>query len=193
MGNARPAQAARDAANAAEEAEEAAQAAWTAEQRIDPIQKASHYNWHPSGAECFDIVRHFNFCKGGAIKYLWRAGRKGDGVEFELKDLKQGRRLIDEEIARVEAGEEERNPVAVTNGQLKLPGGWYWHDYDKPEIGQRHSSRGVTRHNVMVKQTDNLPRVVLKAFWDRIHELDTERQAEERATPADSRENEFLS
>lgn len=42
-------------------------------QRVfDVIQKARHYNLHPSGVECIEIVRHLNFNLGNAMKYLWR-------------------------------------------------------------------------------------------------------------------------
>lgn len=78
------------------------------EQSLDLVQRPSHYNSHPSGVECFKIVRHMNFCVGGAVKYLWRAGLKGDGVEAELTDLRKAKRLIEEEIDRVEAGQKGR-------------------------------------------------------------------------------------
>jgi Protein of unknwon function (DUF3310) len=35
--------------------------------------------------ECIDIVERCSFCFGSAVKYLWRAGQKGDAVE----DLKK--------------------------------------------------------------------------------------------------------
>ena len=31
--------------------------------------------------ECIDIVRHMDFDTGNAVKYVWRAGKKGDAVE----------------------------------------------------------------------------------------------------------------
>jgi hypothetical protein len=39
-----------------------------------------------------------NFCLGNAIKYLWRAGEKGDVIE----DLKKARWYVDREIQRLE-------------------------------------------------------------------------------------------
>ena len=39
-----------------------------------------------------------NFCRGNAMKYLWRAGAKG----AELEDLRKARWYIDREIQRVE-------------------------------------------------------------------------------------------
>ena len=57
-----------------------------------------HYKSHPSKIECIQITEHFNFCRGNAIKYLWRAGEKGDAIE----DLKKSRWYIDREIQRLE-------------------------------------------------------------------------------------------
>jgi hypothetical protein len=58
----------------------------------------NHYTSHPSGIECIQITEHMNFCRGNAIKYLWRAGEKGDVIE----DLKKSRWYIDREIQRLE-------------------------------------------------------------------------------------------
>lgn len=40
----------------------------------------SHYRQHPSGIECIQITEHFDFCLGNAIKYIWRAGLKGNKI-----------------------------------------------------------------------------------------------------------------
>jgi hypothetical protein len=61
----------------------------------------SHYRQHPSGVECIEVTQHCNFCIGNAIKYLWRAGLKGDAVE----DLRKAAWYIDREIRRREAGQ----------------------------------------------------------------------------------------
>ncbi|MFW6598147.1 DUF3310 domain-containing protein [Propionibacteriaceae bacterium Y2011] len=57
-----------------------------------------HYRSHPSGVECITITEHLNFCVGNAIKYLWRAGLKGDA----LTDLRKARWYVDREIVRLE-------------------------------------------------------------------------------------------
>lgn len=64
----------------------------------DPVNHPPHYTNHPSGVECITITKHFNFCVGNAVKYLWRAGLKGDAVE----DLKKAAWYIDREIQRLE-------------------------------------------------------------------------------------------
>ena len=63
----------------------------------DAVEHPSHYTGHPSGVECIQITEHMNFCRGNAVKYIWRAGEKGDEVE----DLKKARWYIDREIARL--------------------------------------------------------------------------------------------
>ncbi|TVL96198.1 MAG: hypothetical protein CV087_23840, partial [Candidatus Brocadia sp. WS118] len=47
----------------------------------DTINHPPHYTKHPSGVECIQITEHMNFNLGNAIKYIWRAGEKGDAVE----------------------------------------------------------------------------------------------------------------
>ena len=63
----------------------------------DTVNHPKHYTSHPSGVECIEITEHLNFCIGNAIKYLWRAGLKGEQVE----DLRKARWYIDREIARL--------------------------------------------------------------------------------------------
>jgi hypothetical protein len=65
-------------------------------QRPDLVNNPPHYK-HPSGVECIDIAETMTFCKGAALKYLWRAGQKGDEVE----DLRKARWFIDREIQRL--------------------------------------------------------------------------------------------
>jgi len=66
------------------------------EQSTSAVNHPAHYNAHPSGIECIEIVEHFGFCIGNAIKYLWRCGLKDD----EIQDLEKARWYIDREIAR---------------------------------------------------------------------------------------------
>lgn len=78
----------------------------------DPVNHPSHYTDHPSGVECITVAEHMNFCRGNALKYLWRAGLKG-GPEKEIEDLKKARWLLDREITRLEsiAAREPAAPV----------------------------------------------------------------------------------
>jgi hypothetical protein len=47
----------------------------------DPVNHPRHYNVHPSGLEAIEICEHLSFCVGNAVKYVWRAGEKGDRIE----------------------------------------------------------------------------------------------------------------
>lgn len=67
----------------------------------DAVNHPPHYTNHPSGVECIDATEHLNFCIGNAIKYLWRAGLKGDQIE----DLKKARWYVDREIQRLTKGQ----------------------------------------------------------------------------------------
>lgn len=48
----------------------------------DRVNNPKHYTSHPSGIECIEISKHYNFCIGNAIKYLWR-----NGLKQEIKEL----------------------------------------------------------------------------------------------------------
>lgn len=63
----------------------------------DPVNPP-HYKRHPSGVECIVVAEHFGFNLGNVIKYVWRAGEKGDALE----DLKKARWYLDREIRRLE-------------------------------------------------------------------------------------------
>lgn len=70
----------------------------------DPVSMPKHYR----AGEVYETIRvieawDLGFCLGNAVKYLSRAGRKGDAVE----DLKKARWYIDREIARRD-GEAQR-------------------------------------------------------------------------------------
>lgn len=66
----------------------------------DPINPP-HYQQHPSGVECITIAEAFNFNLGNAIKYIWRAGLKGDAVQ----DLEKAAWYLGREIKRLKAGD----------------------------------------------------------------------------------------
>lgn len=70
----------------------------------DAVNHPRHYSQHPSGVECIEITEYFNFNLGNAIKYVWRAGHKGD----ELEDLRKALWYIDREISRRTKHDEAR-------------------------------------------------------------------------------------
>lgn len=66
------------------------------------VDHPAHYNRHPAGIECIDIIEHFNFNIGVIIKHLWRAGLKGDALE----DLQKAAWYLQREIERVQKFDE---------------------------------------------------------------------------------------
>ncbi|MFJ9900273.1 DUF3310 domain-containing protein [Streptomyces sp. NPDC091280] len=68
------------------------------ENASDPVNHPAHYTWLP-GIEVIDITQHFSFVIGNALKYLMRAGHKGDAVE----DLKKALWYIQFELKRLES------------------------------------------------------------------------------------------
>jgi len=65
----------------------------------DRVDHPDHYNAVP-GIECIDVVEHFNFNRGNAIKYIWRAGLKSSD---SAEDLRKALWYIAREISRIEA------------------------------------------------------------------------------------------
>ena len=63
----------------------------------DPVNHPSHYTSVVPGVECIEVAEHFSFLRGNAIKYLWRAGVKGDAIE----DLRKAVWYIEREIANL--------------------------------------------------------------------------------------------
>ena len=66
----------------------------------DNINHPKHYTSHPSGVEAIQVCEHHNFNIGNAIKYLWRAGLKGDN-EKHVEDLRKAIWYIEREIVRL--------------------------------------------------------------------------------------------
>lgn len=63
----------------------------------DNVNHPKHYNAHPSGIECIQVVEHMNFNLGNAVKYIWRAGEKGKTLE----DLQKAKWYLEREIQRL--------------------------------------------------------------------------------------------
>jgi len=69
------------------------------------VDHPAHYNNHPTGIECIDIIEWLPFNVGNAIKYLWRAGQKGALIE----DLEKAKWYIEREIARQHKVQHDQN------------------------------------------------------------------------------------
>jgi hypothetical protein len=85
----------------------------------DPVNHPAHYTSGPKHSacgdpiECIDIVESLPFNLGNAIKYLWRAGKKGDALEDYRKAIWYLHRELDrlnkaEQVPKVDQGEKVR-------------------------------------------------------------------------------------
>ena len=63
---------------------------------IDNVNHPQHYTtgFELRPLECIDITKHLPFSLGNAVKYVWRAGKKGDDVKA-LEDLEKALWYID--------------------------------------------------------------------------------------------------
>ena len=81
----------------------------------DSVNHPKYYCSHPSGIECIEISRHYNFDIGNAIKYLWRAGLKKEqglsDIEKEIEDCKKAIWYINDHIKHL------KNPEFTVNGE----------------------------------------------------------------------------
>jgi len=68
----------------------------------EAVNHPKHYNLHPAGIECIDVIEHFGFNLGSAIKYCWRVGLKPGVTDFE--DLEKAKWCIEREIQRLKRG-----------------------------------------------------------------------------------------
>lgn len=63
----------------------------------------SHYDF-PGGVQVIDITKHLDFLAGNVVKYVCRAGRKGN----RLTDLKKAQRYLEWAIELEEDKRDER-------------------------------------------------------------------------------------
>jgi hypothetical protein len=63
-------------------------------QPSEMVNHPSHYNKHPSGIECKDVIEHFSYHLGCAVKYIWRCDEKG----LPIQDLEKAIKSIQFEI-----------------------------------------------------------------------------------------------
>lgn len=66
------------------------------------VNHPSHYTSHPSGIECIDIARYYDFDIGNVFKYIWRAGLKKDAdltdIQKEIEDLEKAKWYLEDKI-----------------------------------------------------------------------------------------------
>ena len=85
----------------------------------DPVNSPQHYR-AANGLEAIDVIEGFgldrSFRLGNALKYLLRAGRKGDALE----DLRKARWYLDREYARMEASDAGYDADADLGGSVRV-------------------------------------------------------------------------
>ena len=65
----------------------------------DMVNHPPHYNGHPTGIECIDVIEENPFSNlSAAMKYLWRVSWGSKGRDEE--DLKKAAWYIEREISR---------------------------------------------------------------------------------------------
>lgn len=93
------------------------------EAEIDLVNEPPHYKAHPSGVEAIEITSRMMFCPGNAIKYLFRAGHKGNREE----DLKKAAWYLRREADRLEQTEEWRPSISMPGYAVSSLGRvWRW-------------------------------------------------------------------
>lgn len=71
----------------------------------EAVDHPKHYNSHPSGIECIDIIEHMTHNCGAAVKYVWRTGlkpRELTGANADtIEDLRKAVWYLNREIERL--------------------------------------------------------------------------------------------
>lgn len=65
--------------------------------KVDQVNHPPHYKL--AGSEAIDLTEQFNFCRGNALKYIIRAGKKDPAREVE--DLNKAIWYLDREVKRL--------------------------------------------------------------------------------------------
>ena len=101
----------------------------------------SHYNQHPNGIECIEIIRHYTCDIANALKYLWRAGLKAEmgkeDADKEIEDLEKALWYIEDYMKfgnRIGASQEVKTRTHIYNLFLMATGyqiNDVTHGYDK--------------------------------------------------------------
>lgn len=80
----------------------------TTDKGTDLVNHPPHYNSHPSGIECIDIIRHFKCNIANVIKYVWRAGLKvpegQDALKTEIQDCEKALWYLKDHIEELKKG-----------------------------------------------------------------------------------------
>lgn len=76
----------------------------------DNVNHPAHYGGADNPYEAIKVIEawQLGFCLGNTVKYISRAGKKGDSLaeipKKRIEDLKKARWYLDREIGRLEGG-----------------------------------------------------------------------------------------
>jgi len=114
----------------------------------DPVNKPSHYN--AGEVETIDGIRaalgegFADYCRGNVLKYVWRCGKKGDGVE----DLKKAATYLQWAIEAME-GNCPVIPDSSNSKPLAIPAGWRELKPDEfPKVTDLYENEGAWRNRI---------------------------------------------
>lgn len=76
----------------------------------DDVKHPNHYTDTPFGLEVIEITKHYDFCTGNALKYIFRHGKKVyDGLSVKDSAIKDLRKAIQNLEFKVKLIEEKWN------------------------------------------------------------------------------------
>ena len=131
----------------------------------DNVNNPAHYN--AGSVETIDGIRaalgegFADYCKGNVLKYVWRCGKKGDGVE----DLRKAAKYLQWAIEAMEGNcpaipdSSDRKPLAIPDGWRELEpdevplatdmhewmGGWFFRNDDATHEYCWYSNRHIRK------------------------------------------------
>lgn len=112
---------------------------------IDPagVSHPAHYNLHPSGVECIDLIRELNFNVGSAVKYVMRRGLKEDPI----KDLSKAEYYLVDHLfdGETDYGSPHRRTTKIPMGSIGNR--WQWDSViaHEPDRGARDFYLAIAR------------------------------------------------
>ena len=107
---------------------------------MEHVNHPKHYNSHPNGIECIDIIRHYTCDIANAIKYLWRAGLKPEmGMEDAEKEIEDLKKAL-----------------------------WYIEDYLNNPNAEMTETTSTTIHDYVRQTTSHIVKKIIKGYENNI-------------------------
>ena len=107
---------------------------------MEHVNHPKHYNSHPNGIECIDIIRHYVCDIANAIKYLWRAGLKPEmGMEDAEKEIEDLKKAL-----------------------------WYIEDYLNNPNAEMRETTSTTIHDYVRQTTSHIVKKIIKGYENNI-------------------------